>query len=518
MEDVVRHHGWEPVTYDEGQVSGKKLSKRKVALLMLDHLRKGVIQGIGAIEFSRLTRDPIGVDLAEFKQALYAADAPIVLPDKLLWPSSPSDRVFFDMLGSFSAYELDTIKERMWKPNILRRVHGLPTNAAKAPKGYKHEVREIHSNGRVTRELVKDVDQERMILDFFRIAHSAVTMTSAAREMNRLGHTVPGRGGTDTRLWGYMDVFHLIHNPLYSGRQLIHKLQNAETKVWSKVPETANGHYVRLVPHLAYTSPDVQDAILSRWKSAAEKRVGSRGRQENNPLYGILHCAFCGGPMYHTSTTRRGGQEWMYYCGNGWKDPSKCQGIKASHPLILRAIGLYIEQILTEADATWLVTQASLTDEQGTPLQQAHASVATILRQQDHLAEMLMAFTGTPSMLQRLQEKAKELERDLAAAEREIQRLTGEQKFTSVMAEILKLPAGGFADMLCAASPLEQRVTIREVLEEVAVIGAGAGSSRRYTVCSAKLVGETETRIYETDKRSSGTTCASWGLATIISH
>src|SRR5215472_15748899 len=48
--------------YDEHGTSGKDLSKRKVTMQMLDDLKAGAIQGIGAYDFKRLTRDEFGID------------------------------------------------------------------------------------------------------------------------------------------------------------------------------------------------------------------------------------------------------------------------------------------------------------------------------------------------------------------------------------------------------------------------------------------------------------------------
>ena len=62
LEDKCRGLGFQTRLYDEGQVSGQKLENRTKARELLADLQDGKIQGLGALDMKRLTRDRIGID------------------------------------------------------------------------------------------------------------------------------------------------------------------------------------------------------------------------------------------------------------------------------------------------------------------------------------------------------------------------------------------------------------------------------------------------------------------------
>src|SRR5215471_5299708 len=134
MGPLLEARGYTVRIYDEQGTSGKDLSKRKVALQMLEDLRQGDIQGIGAYDVKRLTRDEFGIDGGTIARRIVEAGGLFVTKDREYDLRNDDDLLQFQFQCFIAGIDWRNIRNTMWS-GIFKRVEQEPM-FLKPPLGY----------------------------------------------------------------------------------------------------------------------------------------------------------------------------------------------------------------------------------------------------------------------------------------------------------------------------------------------------------------------------------------------
>src|SRR5262252_373400 len=132
----IQERGYSVRIYDEQGTSGADLSKRKIALGMLEDLRTGVIHGIGALDVKRLTRDEFGVDGALIARRIVEAGGRFHTWDREYNLRLEDDLLQFQFL--ISGIDVRNIRNTFWS-GIFKKLEKEPVYM-KTPLGYHNVV------------------------------------------------------------------------------------------------------------------------------------------------------------------------------------------------------------------------------------------------------------------------------------------------------------------------------------------------------------------------------------------
>jgi hypothetical protein len=120
--------------YNEQGTSGSDLSKRKVALGMLDDLKAGVIQGIAAYDFKRLTRDEFGVDGGKIARCIVEAHGQFHTWDREYNLRLDDDLMQFQFQCFIAGLDWRNIRNTLWS-GTFKKLEREP-HYMKTPLGY----------------------------------------------------------------------------------------------------------------------------------------------------------------------------------------------------------------------------------------------------------------------------------------------------------------------------------------------------------------------------------------------
>lgn len=495
IDDMIRRVealGYDYIVYDEGQITGQKISKRKIFQQLIADLKTKKIHGLGALDIKRITRDRRGGERATIKEILMDAGAVLITLDQVIDLSDANDAMIYDIFGALAGYEITTIRNTFWQGNIRRRLAGPPTNGSKAPFGYQHKVLKIRSNGKAERFLAKSDDPSRQaqVSKLFEIAMTAPTYSFVARDMNRLGHYFPGNDGSLVP-WQQINVKSTITNPVYSGRLGVGKRQASD--VWNLNEETKQGTVWRMEPDLAYLDVATQDYIIDRIQT--QRRRPSRALGVENPLLGILRCGCCGGQMYFTRLVSKRKDEngeverdpYQYCKNHTWSKETCPHGGRLKQVKALEAIFSYVDVVMTDAlrdqSLHARLTDAAALNEDLIRLQ----NTVTVLEKKEKHAKHLMATLSedpedAASWLAVLQETREELKASREEL-RKAQQVSQSQDKLSLLAQYSS--PGGFKSLLYQLPWYLQKNILEDIFTELQVTAEGPMHKREYRVTHA---------------------------------
>ena len=280
--------------YDEQGTSGADLSKRKVTMAMLDDLKSGVIQGIGAFDCKRLTRDEFGIDGGTIARLIVAAGGRFHTWDREYNLRLDDDLLQFQFQCFIAGIDWRNIRNTLWS-GIFKKMESEP-HYQKTPLGYMNVA---DDKGRM--HLAKNPAHAEAIEALERLFDQCDSLSEVIRRLNAEGPQRPsfrGRGGDSTR-WHKYGVRYVLRNEIYTGKYTFGVGLKERSTVWDKFAtdrETGKPKdFLQYRPDLAYW-----DAVrVRRWRRKFDKPELARFVKGRPPrvLAAVLECISCGSRM-----------------------------------------------------------------------------------------------------------------------------------------------------------------------------------------------------------------------------
>lgn len=358
--------GYATCLYDEQGKSGKSLSGRKLATLMVAHLRAGIVQGIVCGDLSRLTRDQTGYDAADIGNAIVESADGLLITAGKVWDLRVDD--------DWRMYQVLTMVAGWQWADIINKTHtGLLKKAMSEPLwrghlkiGYRRVARIgpdgnplVRPNGRPHYDVEKnEADEEvlRALQEQFNIQPSLPAVCAAMNEKkipspwNTRASGGP-KSRTEGRRWVSKLLERILKDDTYFGEPRFIWDTDTPAKIWNKLLPGQDVDVKTIShqrPELAYWTRS--EVAYWRKKFLGAKAVRTRNREHNHLLLGILVCPTCGTLMQKNGTN---GRELMYACPGYYGS----RGVDCSNPRIIgenmafRALRELLPDMLTDTRA-----------------------------------------------------------------------------------------------------------------------------------------------------------------------
>jgi len=295
LADRIRERGCEVRIYDEQGISGADLSKRKVALGMLDDLKKGVIHGIGAYDVKRLTRDEFGMDGATMARRIVEAGGRFHTWDREYNLRLDDDLLQFQFQCFIAGIDWRNIRNTLWS-GIFKKLEQEP-HYMKTPLGYMTVTDE-----RGKKHIAKNPAHYAVMMELARLFDECASLAEIARTLNANGPERPkfrGRGGTSTH-WHVYGLRYILNNSIYTGT-FRRGAREQHSTVWEKFAlDTKTGQpkeFIHHRPELAYWEAGRVRRWQRKFRDPSRARIRGDALRSPHPLLGVLECAACGNPM-----------------------------------------------------------------------------------------------------------------------------------------------------------------------------------------------------------------------------
>jgi hypothetical protein len=299
MVERLEGRGYQVRVYDEQGISGAHLSKRTVALQMFEDLRQGRIQGIGALDVKRLTRDEFGMDGGDIARRIVDAGGLFATWDRDYDLRNDDDLLQFQFQCMLAGIDWRSIRNTFWS-GLFKKLEHEPVYM-RPPIGYMTEILKPDDARRVIRRVAKNPDHEELLAELTRLFEDSDSLSQMARRLNTYGPPRPafkGRGGTTTH-WSVQSLRYLLRNTIYTGTFTFGTRLKKRSIVWHRFatdPQTGQPKDFRQhVPELAYWT----SAQVRRWRLKFDHpgSVRTVETRHPHPLSGVLECNGCGHPM-----------------------------------------------------------------------------------------------------------------------------------------------------------------------------------------------------------------------------
>lgn len=294
LDQRIKQRGYGVRYYDEQGTSGADLSKRKVAMRMLEDLKAGIVAGIAVYDFKRLTRDEFGIDGGTIARILVQTGGRFHTFDREYNLRLDDDLLQFQFQCFIAGIDWRNIRNTFWS-GTFKKLDREP-HFMKTPLGYLNVADE-----RDKMHVAKNPEHQHIIDALARAFDECDTLSEVERRLNTQGPARPafrGRGGDSTR-WHMYGLRYILRNPIYTGTFSFGTRLKQRSTVWDKYaldpltqqPKT----FLQHVPELAYWEP----ARVRRWRRKFDKPMLARTTKSGyrHPLAGVLECVGCGSHM-----------------------------------------------------------------------------------------------------------------------------------------------------------------------------------------------------------------------------
>jgi len=301
MVPYVQSLGYATRLYDEQGTSGSKLDQRKVALRMLDDLKRSEIQGIAAYDVKRLTRDEFAEDGGKIARLLADLSGIFVTYGKTYDLRDEDDLLQYQFQCMLAGIDWRSIRNTFWQ-GIFKRLEKGPM-FVRPPLGYMTEYTPGERPGQLIKRPTKNPDQAALMAELARAFAECRTLGQVVRRLATHARPPTRYRGEATGHWTVQGLRYVVNQSIYYGIWEFggptRKNGKKRSRVWYKYARDAVGNnkvFRFEVPEFAYWS--VAEARL--WQDKFKtKRDGPviRERKHTHPLLGTLICVACGGPM-----------------------------------------------------------------------------------------------------------------------------------------------------------------------------------------------------------------------------
>jgi hypothetical protein len=483
MGAVIEGRGHTPRYYDEQGTSGSDLSKRKVAMRMLDDLKSGVIQGIAAYDFKRLTRDEFGIDGGTIARRIVEAHGQFHTHDREYNLRLDDDLMQFQFQCFIAGLDWRNIRNTLWS-GTFKKLEREP-HFMKTPLGYMNV-----TDDRDKKHVAKNPEHQHVIDALALAFDECASLGEVTRRLNRDGPQRPtfhGRGGESKR-WMVYGLRYILANDIYTGTFRFGLHTKERSTVWDKFALDEDGQpkdFEQHVPELAYW-----DAVkVRRWRRKFNKpsntRMMKNGKQ--HPLAGMLECVNCGARMISYGVG-------SYACSARGAGRAT-DGRVCSHPqkirefVVLRLLREELPNVLADAQGLADRARVHLTERETSPTAQR---LAFLEERAQSMLDSIFDEATPANMVDRIKKKmtanAAEIEKLRAqVVDEEDARLNDEQ--LAATCDILLANPLGILDSM----PAERQARVYSLLfanVRIEIRGFGGGRQWRLQSYTARLIDE----------------------------
>ncbi|MDB4896883.1 MAG: PinR [Firmicutes bacterium] len=214
------------------------------------------------------------------------------------WKDTDEGRLFYSIRGAIAEYEKAKIRERTTRGKWAKVKQGYSPNG-RVPYGYLFDKpsRTISVNPE-TAAWVKQI--------FFWIAREGLGPQRLANRLNALNVPPPQRASQ----WGTSSLRHIIRNPAYKGRQVVHKYNTEGTHKNPHLPKEQRIPVLMRAPEDWLTIPIPQLIDEPTWALAQAAMGDLRHKHAGRPgkhfflLQRIAACGICGASLYGARVNR----------------------------------------------------------------------------------------------------------------------------------------------------------------------------------------------------------------------
>jgi site-specific DNA recombinase len=267
---------WKVVeVYDLAGVSGKSVIDHPEAERMMQDVRRGHIQALVFSKLARLTRN--AKELMNFSEFFQEHQTDLVSLSESIDTSSPSGRLFYNLVASMAQWEREEITDRIKSSVLVRAKLGKPLSG-KAPYGYtwKDKKLVVHPEEGPVRKLIYELFEEHQ------------RIKTVARVLSERGYRT-----RNNKKWSDMAVRFQLKDPTAKG---VHRRNYTRSmgvgKPWGLKPESE--HIFNEV------EPVVASELWDRCNKLLDARYLKRERPAKKPAHlfsGFVVCK-CGEKMY----------------------------------------------------------------------------------------------------------------------------------------------------------------------------------------------------------------------------
>lgn len=371
--------GGELVLYNENDaaggrgVSGRDLSKRAVALRLLDDVDAGDIGAIAVWDIKRLSRDEWGADLGIIAKRLARRRALLVTMGRVYRPWLRQDIAALGLEGLLSAQDVISIRDTTFR-GLFGRARREPFFKGSAPLGYTTEDTIIAGQGRgaarLHRRPIKDPADADIMADLAQWLDKCPTMGAVARRMyakygERLYRAPRPRKNAG---WDTTQIRAILDHPLYYGQWEFGRTCDKSNAIWDEDSRRERlDEFVHQVPELAYWTREQAKTWLAKFQAVkGTDRPRPRMRKYEHPLLGLLACPTCGRTM--VGHGRQG-----YVCP-GWQGQLCAKPVTISEGAARAVLSPKLPQLVYEAYTAW--AEATARHHIESTLERGHAAEA----------------------------------------------------------------------------------------------------------------------------------------------
>jgi hypothetical protein len=473
FDEVLRAWGATIIPFNEQQVSGRDLAKRKVFLEQMERLKRGEADGIAYYDVKRLTRNEFGIDGGIIAKQLVELRAVLVTFRKVyeLWRETDLKDFTFECM--LAGIDVRGIRDTFWR-GLFARAESEPFQMGKAPVGYRNR-REVFvkSNGRekIQTFLEKDPDAEEVMREVVRLMDECHSLGEVCRQLNQVSRfLLRARGeqrGERIVPWKPNNLLRMLKNPKYHGQWYFGQNSKRTSPVWEGREDKRFHHDA---PELAYWT--AADAL--RWRKKFKPTGAwvpqSRARKYQRGLIGVLACVTCGRPMVSAGALG-------YQCSSQRNGLCPAAQVLGELPA-LKALRAILPDLLPSADE--LAAENARQASSNTLIADLEAKLAMLEEQQkDDTAEWMRIRGAKPAAItQALQDREQEIEATRARlSDARIELAASDGSFINAQ-ELLEHSQ----EKIDTLTPYQQAMVYRLLVADVRIKGEGIARGRRWTV------------------------------------
>jgi len=527
MPAVIRRLGGEARPYHEGAQSGRDLSRRLRALDLLADVASGQLQGIGAWDVKRLTRDDSGLDAGQIIRLCRKQRAVIVTADRIYEVWKRRDLRDFKRDAMDAGENLLDIRDTFWE-GVAGRAAREAFFAGLPPVGYTTYTVEVPPSApgertKIRRYPKRDEACTAMMEKLAEAFNVCQTAGEVARYMNDAG-LLPLSRRFRTRgaamPWTKDRVIDVLRHPLYAGTWAwgrfmapdseIRQLPAVQSLIYGAIRPAKDGFTMEGAPLVEHDVPELAwyaPADMDVWRDKLIVQAGPkqvRARKHHHMLLGVLNCPTCHAPMVGHGTAG-------YSCANGRlaKADGGCVApANIAEGRALDALWALLPALHKERADVDQLALAAVAD--GEALRAKQALRQTLRTGLDASVEQFTDENGVCTAPDKLVEKWKATKRLLDALQAEIvtmERATVADGRQMRLAKLMVEQPERARDKMPIPA---QCAMFRDVVSAVELRGTGRTNARRYEVVSYhnRMVGSSVT----------GETAGSWASYLLTEH
>lgn len=265
---------WQVVEiYDLAGVSGKSVMNHAETKRMLADVKRGHIQALVFSKLARLTRN--ARELMDFSDYFRSHGADLVSLQESIDTSTPSGRLFYNMVAAMAQWEREEIVDRVRASVAIRAKLGKPLGG-RAPFGYRWDEKSLGPDP-------KEAPIRRLLYEIYA---ECKRLKGTSRRLNEAGHRT-----RDGHKWSDNSVERLLRDPTAKGIYRSNHTRNLGRK-WEVKPESE--HVLHSI------EPIISEELWQKCNDLLDNRKASRNKPAKPSVHvftGVLRCA-CGGKMY----------------------------------------------------------------------------------------------------------------------------------------------------------------------------------------------------------------------------